>query len=179
MQNDAMGKLGMHRFCIPEDGNCMFRAIAAQLGLEQQQAHPQLRREATRWMEENAEHLLAAGLMDDVAEITSTAKAGAWPGQAALTALANRRNINIDIIHGGDSGGIDTQHIVPFYEARAGHQRTLVRLAYLYCGHYDAITNTPNIPNIEYEAWKLTQEEAVANDRMVAASLADTSGELQ
>ena len=109
----TVGPAGIYRFSIPGDGNCLFRAVCAQLGYSQTK-HVRLHSMAVKWMRENKEHLLRSGLLDGDEEIEETAELGAWPGQAAIVALANIFSTNIALIQGGDKGDIDIQHITPF-----------------------------------------------------------------
>ncbi len=153
-QDKALAALGLYRYNIPGDGNCLFRAVARQMGFGQDGYHRILRRVTGRWMRQHTEQLMASGLLDGPEEVDETELEGAWPGQAAIIALANIFSINIAVIQGGDHGDIDIQHISPFetsadYESDQGS----VILAYLYNGHYDVVVDQPNQPNPEYEAW--------------------------
>ena len=152
-QDKALNSLGLYRFAIPGDGNCLFRAVASQLKFGQESYHPLLRQAAVGWMHEHAEDLIGCGLLDSKDEIKETERLGAWPGQAAVVALANIFAINIVVIQGGDKGFLDIQHISPFETPAEDEEQTSIILAYLYHGHYDAVVDTPDLPNPDYEKW--------------------------
>ena len=172
LQDRELRLLGLYRFRIPEDGNCLFRAVAAQLGLEQESAHPKLRKEAFKWMMEHAEELLAYGLVDSFDEITESSKIGVWPGQAALVALANVKNLNIAIIQGGDRGHIDIQHISPFNDEKTDAELRSIQLVYLYSGHYDTAINEKNKVNPAYDTWCKDKERKCNVDELIARDIA-------
>ena len=68
-QDAALRMLRLHRYKIPEDGNCMFRAVASQLRLDQDRIHPILREAASDWADLHVEDLLASLLVDGVDEV--------------------------------------------------------------------------------------------------------------
>ena len=68
-QDVALRTLGLYRYKIPEDGNCMFRAVASQMKRDQDKNHPLLREEASNWAAEHIEELLANGLLDSIEEV--------------------------------------------------------------------------------------------------------------
>ena len=68
-QDAALRILRLHRYKIPEDGNCMFRAVASQLRLDQDRVHPILREAASDWADLHVEDLLASLLVDGVDEV--------------------------------------------------------------------------------------------------------------
>jgi hypothetical protein len=170
-QDKALADIGLYRFLIPEDGNCLFRAIASQLNLEQESAHRELRQEAVRWMRQHAEELLAYGLVDNFDEISESGKVGVWPGQAAIVAIANVRSLNIAIVQGGDKGPIDFQHIAPFDDLPAGKEPKSVMLAYLYSGHYDGVAYEMKV-NPEYAAWRRKLRQRANADEQLAQNIA-------
>jgi hypothetical protein len=170
-QDKALGDIGLYRFLIPEDGNCLFRAIASQLNLEQESAHRELRQEAVRWMREHAEELLAYGLVDNLDEISESGKVGVWPGQAAIVAIANVRGLTIAIVQGGDKGPIDFQHIAPFDDLPAGREPKSVMLAYMYSGHYDGVAYEMKV-NPEYAAWRRKLRQRANADEQLAQNIA-------
>ena len=173
-QDKALGTLGLYRYKIPGDGNCMFRAVSAQLRLDQEKFHPRLRAAAWRWMVSHTEALLAEGLLDNEQEVEDTRHLNHWPGQAALVAMANILNINIAVIQGGDQGNIDIQHITPF-ETDSGKEEGNIVLAYLYNGHYDAVVHDPHVPNPGYAMWA---SQSALSDKQSEALAKRLSAEL-
>ena len=172
-QDQALETLDLYRYKIPGDGNCMFRAIASQLESDRitQADHPRLRQKTVLWMQDHADELLAAGLLDSLDEIHETSKNGWWPSQAALVAMANILKVNIAVVQGGDKGDIDIQHFTPFdTPADKGCQEGII-LAYLYNGHYDAIVNEPNKRNTEYKLWLMEVEERTRQGEDLARNI--------
>ena len=186
-QDKALTTLGLYRYKIPGDGNCLFRAVASQLRLDQDKYHKVLRQAAAKWMAQHGEELLASGLLDNMQEVMDTAQLNHWPGQAALVALANALGLNIAIIQGGDQGTIDIQHITPL-ETSSDADRGGILLAYLYNGHYDAVVHEPNLPNPDYTEWvaqrQIEREESenlalrLAGQSITASDKATTSNEM-
>ena len=156
-QDKALLSLGLYRYRIPTDGNCLFRAVASQLKLDQERYHPVLRKAAVKWMQANAEELIVGGMLDNLEEIDAASELGAWAGQAAIIALANIFSINIAVVQGGDKGDIDIQHISPFETPMDGEEQGSVILAYMYNGHFDAVVDQDDLPNPDYEAWQYEQ----------------------
>ena len=176
-QDKALATMGLYRFRIPGDGNCLFRAIASQLKLDQERYHPVLRKAAVKWMKANVEDLIANNMLDTVDEILEAAEDEAWAGQAAIVALANIFSINIAVIQGGDKGDIDIQHISPFESEVDSEEQGSAILAYMYNGHFDAVVDTPNLPNPEYEAWQDRRVRKRAVDQGASGGVnQDTSG---
>ena len=70
-QDAALRTLRLHRYKIPEDGNCMFRAVASQLKRDQDKYHPIMRDAASNWAADHIEELLASGLLDGTDEVQS------------------------------------------------------------------------------------------------------------
>lgn len=149
-QDAALQTLGLHRYKIPEDGNCMFRAVASQLDRDQDKSHPFLREAASEWAADHIEELLANGLLDSIDEVQQMQQLGTWQGQAALVALANVFNVNIAVVQGGDKGDVDIQHITPHDKS----PRRNIVLAYLYSGHYDAASSRRRLSNPQYDRWQ-------------------------
>ena len=170
-QDKAMDAINLYRYLIPEDGNCLFRAVASQLNLDQDKHHPVLRQKAAKWMREHVDDLLASGLLDDVKEIVDTEHLGGWAGQAALVALTNIYGITVSVLHGGDNGNIDLQYITPFETVLNEHQGD-VMLAYLYHGHYDTVVGSPNGPNPQYDAWIAHRQQQIVASEVLACELA-------
>ena len=168
-QDTTMAILGLFRFKIPEDGNCLFRAVAEGLGLKQE-SHTQLRNEAHKWMVANANMLIENGLIDNLEELKKSAEIGFWCGSEALTALANVRKLNIAVVLGGDEGQMHIEHFKPLDEATAS-----IKLAYLYNGHYDTIVMDKNKKNEVYEQWQLENKEMLQSDELFAESLSSTT----
>ena len=156
-QDKALLSLGLYRYRIPADGNCLFRAVASQLKLDQERYHPVLRKAAVKWMQANAEELIVGGMLDCLGEIEDASELGTWAGQAAIVALANIFSINIAVVQGGDKGDIDIQHISPFESSVDGDEQGSVILAYMYNGHFDAVVDQEDLPNPHYEAWQYEQ----------------------
>ncbi len=156
-QDKALVSLGLYRYRIPADGNCLFRAVASQLKLDQERYHPVLRKAAVKWMQANAEELIMGGMLDYLEEIDAASEPGAWAGQAAIVALANIFSINIAVVQGGDKGDIDIQHISPFESPMDGDEQGSVILAYMYNGHFDAVVDQEDVPNPDYETWQYEQ----------------------
>ena len=168
-QDKALESLGLYRYRIPGDGNCLYRAVAWQLKFDQEKYHPLLRRVSVKWMREYAQELMASGLLDTIEEIEETDKLGTWPGQAAIVSLANIFGINIAIVQGGDKGDIDIQHIAPFEQETSSDQGSVI-LAYLYNGHYDAVVDTPDMENPDFEKWMLSVQKAHSEGTLNAHS---------
>ena len=83
-QDVALLAHGLFRFCIAEDGNCLFRSIGAQLPMGQD-CHNKLRILSANWVEANrstlqGEYLLELSDMEALSEISATYKEGSWPG---------------------------------------------------------------------------------------------------
>ena len=156
-QDKALLSLGLYRYRIPADGNCLFRSVASQLKLDQERYHPVLRKAAVKWMQANAEELIVGGMLDCLGEIEAAGELGTWAGQAAIVALANIFSINIAVVQGGDKGDIDIQHISPFESSVDGEEQGSVILAYVYNGHFDAVVDQEDLPNPDYEAWQYDQ----------------------
>ena len=170
-QDKALEVLGLHRYRIAGDGNCLFRAVAWQLKLDQDEYHPVLREVAAKWMRNHKTELMDWGLLDDGNEITDTEKLGVWPGQAAIVALSNILRANVAVIQGGDKGDIDIQHISPF-ETESQSEEGSIILAYLYNGHYDAIVEQPHLENPDFEAWTLRCKRDMDASEALARQLA-------
>jgi len=51
-QDSALARIGKYRLKIPEDGNCLFRAVGSQLPIGQV-GHLHLRKETSAWLEQN------------------------------------------------------------------------------------------------------------------------------
>ncbi len=149
----------------------MFRAIAAQLGQNQEKMYPLLRKSAVKWMCNHEEELLAGGLLDCPGEAEEYSKDGVWANQAALVALANVLDINIAVIQGGDRGVIDIQHITPFETSVTEGIDNGIMLAYLYDGHYDAVSSEADTPNPEYKEWVDRVRREVDSDEQFARAL--------
>ena len=177
-QDKALATMGLYRFRIPGDGNCLFRAIASQLKLDQERYHPVLRKAAVKWMKANVEDLIANNMLDTVDEILEAAEDEAWAGQAAIVALANIFSINIAVIQGGDKGDIDIQHISPFESEVDSEEQGSAILAYMYNGHFDAVVDTPNLPNPEYEAWQDRRVRKCAVDQGASGGVNQNAGAL-
>ena len=166
-QDKTLNSLGLYRFKIVGDGNCMFRAIGSQLH-KNQSKHNELRREAVEWMKTHIDQLIAGNLVDSENDIIEIAEEGVWAGQATLVALANILNVNIAIIYGGDQGNIDIQHISPDDSTKV---KKGIMISYLYTGHYDAILKEPSKQNPEYEQWMVAREELVSADDNLARNV--------
>lgn len=174
-QDHALATLGLYRYKIPGDGNCMFRAVASQLNLDQEKYHSLLRQVAVKWMRQHIEELLGAGLLDCEQDIDDMVMDGSWPNQAALVALSNVLSTNIAIIQGGDKGSIDIQHITPITPPPEDDQTAGVKLAYLYNGHYDSVVNEPNLSNPTYTMWAAQSMKENSNLSRSSENLLDTS----
>ena len=175
-QDKALLSLGLYRYRIPADGNCLFRAVASQLKLDQERYHPVLRKAAVKWMQANAEELIVGGMLDSLGEIEATSELGTWAGQAAIVALGNIFSINIAVVQGGDKGDIDIQHISPFESSADDEEQGSVILAYMYNGHFDAVVDQEDLPNPHYEAW---QYEQVHGTKLPRENIGDeASGEI-
>ena len=175
-QDKALLSLGLYRYRIPADGNCLFRAVASQLKLDQERYHPVLRKAAVKWMQANAEELIVGGMLDSLGEIEATSELGTWAGQAAIVALGNIFSINIAVVQGGDKGDIDIQHISPFESSVDDEEQGSVILAYMYNGHFDAVVDQEDLPNPHYEAW---QYEQVHGTKLSRENVGDeASGEI-
>ena len=175
-QDKALLSLGLYRYRIPADGNCLFRAVASQLKLDQERYHPVLRKAALKWMQANAEELIVGGMLDSLGEIEATSELGTWAGQAAIVALGNIFSINIAVVQGGDKGDIDIQHISPFESSVDDEEQGSVILAYMYNGHFDAVVDQEDLPNSHYEAW---QYEQVHGTKLSRENIGDeASGEI-
>ena len=97
---------------------------------------------------------------------------GSWPGLAALVALANVLGINIAVVQGGDTGGVDIQHIAPFETDDKCFDCGIV-LSYLYCGHYDAASYRDYMRNPEYAKWQEQNKRRDEASEQLAKRLAD------
>ena len=176
MQDRKLAALKLFRFKIPEDGNCLFRAVSSQLYLNQE-AHSKLRNDAANWMRTHADELEASGLVDnDRKEIDETASEGGWGGQAALVALSNLLGISIFVHLGGDKGKFEMQEISPHFALDDSSAIEIVRLAYLSCGHYDAVVTEQPQSNTVYDTWLLEREHMLMTDAALATIL---SGNVQ
>ena len=170
-----MAALKLFRFKIPEDGNCLFRAVSSQLYLNQE-AHSKLRNDAANWKCTQADELEASGPVDnDRKEIDETASEGEWGGQAALVALSNLLGISIFVHLGGDKGKFEMQEISPHFDLDDSSAIEIVRLAYWSCGHYDAVVTEQPQSNTIYVTWLLEREHMLMTD----AALATLSGNVQ
>ena len=97
---------------------------------------------------------------------------GSWPGLAALVALANVLGVNIAVVQGGDTGGLDIQHIAPFETDDKCFDCGIV-LSYLYCGHYDAASYLNYMRNPEYAKWQEQNMQRDEASERLARRLAD------
>ena len=97
---------------------------------------------------------------------------GSWPGLAALVALANVLGVNIAVVQGGDTGGVDIQHIAPFETDDKCFDCGIV-LSYLYCGHYDAASYLDYTRNPEYAKWQEQNKRRDEASERLARRLAD------
>lgn len=79
-QDKALANIGKYRFKIPEDGNCLFRAVGSQLPTGQE-GHLNLRKEACKWLQD---HTLKLG--DDYS-ITDEDAATDWCKEGKLGIL--------------------------------------------------------------------------------------------
>lgn len=148
-QDASLASIGLFRFKIPEDGNCLFRAIAQQLGLPQDY-HSTLRKECIKWLYENEQILVSNNLLEEN-EIREYASDGQWAGFGALTAICNLHSVQIILLAGNDV--TQSPQMIKPYESCIVN-RTL-KVSYLYCGHYDALVKTKDEceDNPVYAAW--------------------------
>ena len=164
VQDAALATIGLYRYHIPGDGNCLFRAVASQLNIEQD-IHQVLRDASTKWLRQNLDFLLAENLMD-LTELEET-EAGGWGSNASLWALANVFSVNIQLYVGARVAENEIEVMRPLFTSSNG----LIRLAYLHCGHFDAVIDTLNYPNPEYEKWCDLKKRQMAADELLAGIL--------
>ena len=161
-QDKELLKYKLYRYRIPGDGNCLFRAVAFLLKLNQDQSHSCLREAVVCWMKVHVQELINKHLIESEDEIESISKIGSWPGVACVASLANMLGVNINVYFGGDEGPVDIQCFQPEKE----NASETLKLVYMYDGHYDALVDEPNLPNPEYEEWMKAVEQDL--DRNVA-----------
>ena len=75
--------------------------------------------------------------------------------------------MDIDVIIGSDVNNTRIQRI----KSRHGDGLSLLRLSYLYCGHYDAVLDKHVVDNPEYDHWCYERDKQVSVDQWLASCI--------
>ncbi|XP_039269100.2 uncharacterized protein LOC120344080 [Styela clava] len=177
----------LHRFLIIPDGNCLYRAVAQAILLDQSQ-HMLLRQLTVDHIREHQD-VFENIIEGNVDEFLMTAMLeGEWAGYPEILALTCLLDININITTGGTKSNptvhTTLHYFEPDHQKEADHkklkkeksdkytERQSIWLSWLSNGHYDTFTDA-QIENPCYEEWLKSRETRLENDAAMANQMYD------